>query len=97
MCSGPHSANLLYLAMGLRLPCSEYSPKPPPEGGRCFWKYDGASKEVTMEIIGEYLKPLAGAADDSEENFLGLVTYRPDSTRPRIQNAIAELTSEGPM
>jgi hypothetical protein len=44
---------------------------------------DGARKEVTMEIIGEYLKPLAEAADDSEENLLGLVTYRPDSTRPR--------------
>jgi hypothetical protein len=38
-----------------------------------------------MEIIGEYLKPLAEAADDSEEIFLGLVTYKPDSTRLRPQ------------
>jgi hypothetical protein len=25
----PHGANLLYLAMGLRIPRSEYSPEPP--------------------------------------------------------------------
>jgi hypothetical protein len=32
----------------------------------------GARKEVTMEIIGEYLNPLAEVVDGSEENFLGL-------------------------
>jgi hypothetical protein len=63
MCGGlsePHSANLLYLAMGLRLPRSEYSPEPPPEERRkvpmAMLLVYGARKEVEMKIIGEYLK-----------------------------------------
>jgi hypothetical protein len=52
----------------------------------------GARKEVTMENIGEYLKPIAEAADDSEENFLGLVQSR----FKEAKTTIAEVTSEGP-
>jgi hypothetical protein len=51
----------------------------------------GARKEVTMENTGEYLKPIAEAAD-SEENFLGLVQSR----FKEAKTTIAEVTSEGP-
>ncbi|KAF7330906.1 ANK-REP-REGION domain-containing protein [Mycena venus] len=83
LCGGPpppHKSNLLYLALGLRHPRSEYSPEPPPEEGRkeriAMLLAYGASKDKTMKIIFDYLKPLAEAADKTEEEFLDLVRTR---------------------
>jgi len=83
MCGGPpkpYRANLLYLALGLTHPRSEYSPKPPPEEGRkeriAMLLAHGASKDATMKTIFEHLKPLADAADKTEEELLGLVQTR---------------------
>ncbi|KAJ7910817.1 hypothetical protein B0H13DRAFT_1876417 [Mycena leptocephala] len=73
MCGGPsepHSANLLYLAMGLRLPRSEYSPGPPPEERRkemmTMLLVYRMRKGVTMEIVEGYLKILAEATDGEQ-------------------------------
>jgi hypothetical protein len=76
----PHKANLLYVALGLRHPRGRYSPEPPPEEGRkeriaLLLAYK-ASKNETMKIIFEYLKPLAEAAETTEKEFLELVQTR---------------------
>jgi hypothetical protein len=83
MCGGPpkpYKANLLYVALGLRHPRGRYSPEPPPEEGRkeriaLLLAYK-ASKNETMKIIFEYLKPLAEAAETTEKELLGLVQTR---------------------
>ncbi|KAJ7736583.1 ankyrin repeat-containing domain protein [Mycena maculata] len=73
----PHDANLLSLAMGLKLPRSKYIGRPPREEGRkeltAMLLAHGASRDATMKIILEYLGPLADAADKTEEDFLVVV------------------------
>jgi ankyrin repeat protein len=83
LCGGPpepHVVNPLYLALGLRHPRSEYSPGPAPEEGRkeriALLLAHGASRNATMKIIFQYLKPLAEAADKTEKKFLELVETR---------------------
>ncbi|KAJ7103843.1 ankyrin repeat-containing domain protein [Mycena epipterygia] len=94
LCGGPpppRTANLLYFAMGLRHPRSQYSPQPPPEDGRkelmALLLVHGANVDVTMETIFKYLTPLADAAEKTEEEFLVSVKNifkEAESVMPRV-------------
>ncbi|KAK7024841.1 ANK-REP-region domain-containing protein [Favolaschia claudopus] len=85
----PHSVDLIYLAMGLRRPraAREWTPKrlsmlkkweglPLDDGKRelmALLMAYGASKDVTMGTILQYLTPLAKSASLSEEEFLRVI------------------------
>ncbi|KAJ7446645.1 ankyrin repeat-containing domain protein [Mycena galericulata] len=73
----PYKATLLYCALGLAHPRSQYSAGPAPEEGRrelmAMLLLHGASKEGAMKTVYEYLPKLAEAADKSEKELLKFI------------------------
>ncbi|KAK7061229.1 ANK-REP-region domain-containing protein [Favolaschia claudopus] len=98
MCGGPpapYSANLLYIALGLTHPSSEYSPKPPPAEGRpermAYLMAYGADREETMKTVTEFQTKLAEAAEMTEEALLELVQSRFNEAQSIMPSVVGDV------
>ncbi|KAJ7148448.1 ankyrin repeat-containing domain protein [Mycena crocata] len=100
----PHSANLLYIAMGLRHPSSpRYNPRkwrelpkwqglPLPEGRKrlmALLMAHGASKATTMTIISRHLTALSKEVEHTEHDFLAVIAGMLQEAEDAIPDVMA--------